>query len=229
MNNSTKIIKFTAITPVTSATDSTTYWASGRSTGKRDIMLDNPLPLLSATDIAAIPPADIAALLNKLAASYIRTVSLQKLEVGNSLEMEFPTAGAELAKTYLGFAMGTRSAQALTPTRLKALLDCAFFRAVAMEYISINGIKSDAFNKICINDILMKASRKDLSFVEHMTAKLKRSIEHFSNILEMLQGLYHGASDEESALFADTINTLSAAIKALQDARILSASDDLGI
>lgn len=139
----------TAIAGTADAKESATLW-TGRQVGKaqrKDLQLSQPLPTITAQQVAALDPEQVAIVLNDEFLAYVRRVKCQRLNIGDKIELMLPVAASEFATMALRMlsAPATRTKKLVSTATVRALLLSATYKAAAAATL---GTKLDAWNRV---------------------------------------------------------------------------------
>lgn len=156
--NATQTVKFTVITGSAEAKPSATLW-TGRQVGKqprKDIQLSQAINACSAAEIAAMPTEKLATLLTDETAAYIRRVKLQRMELGNTLELSFSYTQMLDILT----SPAARTKRLVSTSTVRALLLASEYRDAAAAVL---GVKLDAWKRVFGSEFAPLATANDAS------------------------------------------------------------------
>lgn len=169
--------------------ESATCW-TGRGdytnpkTPRRDLLLSEPMPKITAETIAQLPQEKLAELLSDLMTDYIRRTKCQRMSAGDLLQFTLPREPLAYAMTALiACTEGSgRATSELSGATIRELINSKEYAAARLEYCTTQKINPANFIKIVQDEFLRSSTRVDLTVWQSRSAVMHKAIAHLTAI-----------------------------------------------
>lgn len=185
---------------------------------RRDLQLSQPLPIITAEQVAQLPAKDVAEILTDAFAAWVRRVKVQRLTLGSSISLVMPD-GDELPRFMLAALQGdVRERKLLSAASVRDVLQSTAWKSCAPAYIAANGIKPDAWQRIVVDEVLRGCLRQDAIIYASRHAAWLKAATHLGAIADACSRHPEGAA---------VAPVLSAAVERITSLPVVP--DDAGI